>query len=261
MAYKLSHLAQDAAAALDSVARYYGWIRSATTLLVVMVLFVSIVLLLPIVVTVTVVGVLGAMIVICAVRRSRMRNRLEPYADESYGLTTTRQAIERHKLGSDGLPRFHSSQRTLVARANDVDSYVVRFDYGGKVKVTTGGKVVAQYRDARRGFECAEIMLSQILQLGDTHYLELEFGFPRRPKVRPPARFRLGFNRPFDNVTLLIAFDPRACPDRVWKTTWTDVEGSAEDVERVALDRDGAASWYLESETRGKLYGFRWESR
>jgi hypothetical protein len=71
----------------------------------------------------------------------------------------------------------------------------------------------------------------------------------------------LGFNRPFDSVTLQIAFDTRTWPDRVWKMTWTDVEGTAKDVERVALDRDGTASWHLESATLGKLYGFRWESR
>jgi hypothetical protein len=259
MSYKLSDFAQDATAALDATARYYGWIRSVMALTVAASIVIGVVLLLPVVVTAPAFGVIAGAAVLAVVRLSRMRKRLENYADNTYNLTATLQAIERHGLGRDGLPRFHCSQRTLVARANNVDRYVVRFDYGGRVKAVGGGKVVAQYRDARQGFECAEIMLTRILQLDDTHYLELEFGFPRRPKERPPARFRLGFNRPFQSVTLHIAFDARSRPGRVWKAIWTDIEAAPKDVEQVALNPDGTANWYLKSETRGRLYGFRWE--
>ncbi len=259
MSLRTGRLAADVRAALDSMARYYGWMRSAAGLAFSASAVIAIALLLPIAVTLVVAALVLLAVATFAWRIARSRNRLRRFTDRSYDETSTRQAIERHEIGPNGLPRHHRTQRTIVARVDGVDRYVVRFDYGSRVRALNGGDVVAHYSDGERDVYCAEIDLRRVLDVNNEHHLELDFGFPRRPKRWPPPRFRLGFNRSYASVTLCITFHQRAYPRRIWRSVWPDVESDPSDVERVTLDSEGSASWYLESEARGKLYGFRWE--
>lgn len=118
MSLRTGRLAADVRAALDSMTRYYGWIRSATGLAFSALAVIAIVLLLPIAVTL---GVAALVLLAGATftwRIARARNRLRRFTDHSYDETSTRQAIERHEIGPNGLPRHHRTQRTIVAQVD-----------------------------------------------------------------------------------------------------------------------------------------------
>ncbi|MEU6728449.1 hypothetical protein ABZ917_32480 [Nonomuraea wenchangensis] len=160
--------------------------------------------------------------------------------------------FERRIIDATGQAVSHHSQHTIMAREDGVDRYPCFLSSRlANVIMVHGGQVEKPCRPP-----LIEIVLSRSLRQGETTSFAFERAFQRIDGV--DTEYRRVANELTQNLDIVVQFDPRRLPSRVWWTEWDDHQaGNVLQEELVTLDGDHRAHCFLPYMMNAAA-GFRW---
>lgn len=166
------------------------------------------------------------------------------------------------QIGKDRLLARTRTLQVIESAVANLDRFPYLYDTSSlTLEVGQGCKEVSgQLYQVRPGVFATHIILSKVLDLGETTTLEYwttYLGSPADPDDPNERQYRRAVMGALENFDIRVEFHPDAVPASVWWARWDGIDGDVIEQEPVTLDSQYSAHRYLRFVSR-TVAGFCW---